>query len=52
MGVWQSGQMRGAVNPLPYGYSGSNPLAPTICYCLHNNKVPRLSLKYPIYLFL
>ena len=36
MGVWQSGQMRGAVNPLPYGYSGPNPLAPTIwrliCY--------------------
>lgn len=30
MGVWQSGQMRGTVNPLPYGYSGSNPLAPTI----------------------
>ena len=36
MGVWQSGQMRRAVNPLPIGYSGSNPLAPTIwrliCY--------------------
>ena len=30
MGVWQSGQMRETVNSLPYGYSGSNPLAPII----------------------